>query len=112
MPEPLEAIPLFTVTLDPGDNSEAATVALIGEIDAAAADAVSSVLLEAAATGRPQIIDLAGVTFIDSSGLNALLRARNVAVGERIDFRLHNAPASMRRMMNLTGLSALLDDEN
>lgn len=47
-----------------------------GELDIAQADRVEAELDEAAAAGRPLVVDLTAVTFCDSSGLAALLHAR------------------------------------
>ncbi|MEU9798865.1 STAS domain-containing protein [Streptomyces sp. NPDC051000] len=57
---------------------------------------------------RHLILDLAAVTFCDSSGLNALiviLRCAKTADGTLV---LAAVPDRLQRMLDLTGLSALL----
>lgn len=54
------------------------------------------------------VLDLAGITFADSALLNALLLARQTAVGRQGDVRLATTPSTcVRRLLELTGTSAL-----
>lgn len=55
----------------------AAVLAVSGEIDMASAQDFENALAEAMAHGERTalVVDLSGVTFIDSTGLNALVRA-------------------------------------
>ncbi len=54
-------------------------VVLRGELDVADAARVAAALTEVAASERQVIVDLAGLEFIDSSGLAALVRVRKHA---------------------------------
>lgn len=56
-----------------------AVVALRGELDVADAASVAAALTAAAARASELIVDLAGLEFIDSSGLAALVLARKQA---------------------------------
>jgi anti-anti-sigma factor len=56
-----------------------AVVALRGELDVADAASVAAALNAVAVRARELIVDLAGLEFIDSSGLTALLLARKQA---------------------------------
>ena len=56
-----------------------AVVALRGELDVADAASVAAALTAVAARARELIVDLAGLEFIDSSGLAALVVARKQA---------------------------------
>ena len=55
-------------------------LAVAPEIDAAIAAAADTVDVEAI------VVDLAGVTFLDSSGINALLRGRRLADQHHLDY--------------------------
>src|SRR5580692_12047768 len=70
-----EQAPVLTVR-DQWDDGTA-TVTVRGEIDAATADAFYQRLADVA-SGSPRrlVIDLAGVDFLDSSGLRAFVRLR------------------------------------
>jgi len=50
-------------------------------------------------------IDLGAVTFIDSSGLGALVRIRNTARDRGKSVVLTNVPASVNRLFEVTGLA-------
>jgi len=50
-------------------------------------------------------IDLADVTFIDSSGLGALVRIRNVARDNGKTMAFLNVPPSVNRLFEVTGLA-------
>jgi anti-sigma B factor antagonist len=54
-------------------------LAVFGEVDLATADQLYEAGMKALADGAPVRIDLAGVTFMDSTGLAALVRIRNQA---------------------------------
>ncbi len=82
------------------EPTESVVVHLAGELDIAVAEAVVSQLVDAACGGRYAVIaDLAGVTFLDSSGVEALLRSRSA-----VDLWLRNVPSNVERILHLVGL--------
>lgn len=58
-----------------------------------------------AAADQPIVVDLASVGFLDSSGLGALIAAKNVAEMKGLELTLRNMPARIRRLIRMTGLS-------
>ena len=54
---------------------------LVGEIDFAARPQLSRTIDEVARAGRPLVLDLSGVSFMDSTGVHAVIRA-NAITGE------------------------------
>lgn len=52
-------------------------------------------------------LDLAGLSFIDSSGLGALCRVRQDAEDRGIALDLNRVPANARRVLEITGLTPL-----
>jgi anti-anti-sigma factor len=73
-----------------------------GEIDAASSGAFSDELLDAARVGGgPIVINLGHVSFLDSSGLHALVHARETA-GTRL--RLGTVNPAVRRVLEMTSL--------
>ena len=58
-------------------------------------------------TGRR--VDLAGVTFIDSSGLRTLIEAHQVARRRRPGARHAGASAPVQRLLEISGLAGHLD---
>jgi|SRR3954447_8677218 anti-sigma B factor antagonist len=78
-----------------------------GELDLAAAAAMRRRVESVAGTGL--VIDLRDVTFIDSSGLRELLRARENVLASGARIVLAGAPASVRRLFELTGTATMFE---
>lgn len=70
---------MLSVDLTISDCGGRVVVALRGELDVMDAEAVAVVLAAAADRGNVVIADLAGLTFIDASGMAGLVRARRHA---------------------------------
>ncbi|MFF1413012.1 STAS domain-containing protein [Streptomyces sp. NPDC058289] len=90
----------------PPATEEAAVVRLSGEMDISRVDEVRALLLEAVTRtgGRADIIvDLSGLAFCDSAGLNLLLRARLQASESGHTLRLAAPRAQMLRLLEITG---------
>src|SRR2546430_14854511 len=79
-------------------------VALRGELDRADAVSVAAALAAAAAREPEIIVDLAGLEFIDSSGVAALARGRKQARHAGGDLRLAAAQQQVLRVLTLTRL--------
>jgi anti-sigma B factor antagonist len=89
------------------------TITVTGEIDIATADKVvqEATPLLSARRGADVVLDVAGVTFCDSAGLNALIRLKKLIAGLGGDFRIINSPVHLRRVLELSGLSEYLNVE-
>lgn len=83
---------------------------LTGEADVSAADALRDRLLELVAESPGELVlDLAGVGFMDTSGLAALLATTFAArEGGRRVVALHPSPAVLH-LLELTGVEQVLD---
>ncbi len=75
-----------------------------GEIDSHTVHAFHEVLVEAASLASHLVIDLADVTFVDSSGLGALIHARNGARERGGSVSLVSPPPMVRRLLGSTRL--------
>jgi anti-sigma B factor antagonist len=88
------------------EAGERRTVVASGEVDIATVD---DLLRQAYACldGPADVceIDLGAVTFIDSSGLGAIVRIRNVALDRGKQVVLANVPAPVERLFAVTGLA-------
>jgi anti-sigma B factor antagonist len=95
-----------------GYDDGAATFVLVGDFDMSCAADFWASLSEALAT-RPQSVtfEARGVTFIDSSGLSALIRAREAADEAGVVFRIREPSPALRRIVELTGTVDLLPAE-
>ncbi len=54
--------------------------------------------------GSPVLLNLAGLSFIDSSGISELLRVRDTVVGAGQEFRIEDPSPAVLRVLEITGL--------
>src|SRR5436190_15281786 len=81
------------------------TLALSGELDVASFWLLDHPLLQIEADGATSFtLDLAGLTFIDSSGIRAVLAARALCAAHGCEFRLIPGPARVQRAFEVSGL--------
>ncbi|MCP9956234.1 MULTISPECIES: STAS domain-containing protein [Streptomyces] len=80
-------------------------VAVSGDLDYAhAATLRERVERLALRPGQCLVLDLAGLEFCDSSGITALLAARQHALAARADIALASVPANTLRILTMVGL--------
>lgn len=86
-----------------------ATVRLLGEIDFTNAGEVSQGIRDAIAQWAPPrlLVELAEATFIDSTGLGALIEGYRAAVESGSRFVVVNPTQSFHRVLTVTGLCGL-----
>lgn len=96
---------MFNVDLSVGDFDGYAVVALRGELDLFDTSDVASHLIAAvAAYGPSVIVDLAGLTFVDSCGLGVLARVLRWTRESGGDLSLAAPKQQVRRVLEITGL--------
>jgi anti-anti-sigma factor len=99
------------VQFDEQARGPVGVVGVSGEIDMASADEFRDRLLDCLQRSESVEVDLGEVTFIDSSGLAALVRLRTEAEILGKDVVLVSVSASTARLLELTGLQTLFDVE-
>ena len=67
--------------------------------------------LGAARTDRTLVLDLAAVTFLDSSGLRALLRSQALARSQGVTVRVVALPGPVTRLLEVAGVADRFDYE-
>jgi anti-anti-sigma factor len=83
------------------------TLILRGELDTASAGRLEAVLFDVSADGTTGItLDLSGLTFMDSTGLRAVLLAKDLTDHRGCDLSIIPGPPSVQRVFEL---AALLD---
>jgi stage II sporulation protein AA (anti-sigma F factor antagonist) len=102
----IDAIWNHTISQD-GDTC---TVTISGELDMGGFDGLCRVLLDAATRPGTAVVraDVAGVDFIDSSGIRAFLTAYNQATASGRRFTVTRPPRNVRRVLQITGLLPIL----
>ena len=80
-----------------------------GEVDIDTVDRIREQLENATATGaRHVVLDLRGVTFLDSTGLHLVLEADAASRAQGWEFGLIGGPPDVQRVFDLTGSRARL----
>jgi anti-sigma B factor antagonist len=79
-----------------------------GDLDLSTSPELGETLLREISGGNSVVLDLSGVTFIDSTGLNALIQAFGACESNGGELALTpNLPAQVSRVFRITGLDAL-----
>jgi len=91
-----------------GEKEGVTIVALDGELDLCDAKHVRDEV--SVIPTRNVVMDLAGLTFLDASGLSAIVAARRAVTARGNQFRIRGAQAMVRRVFEVTDLAHLLDD--
>ena len=76
---------------------------VVGDLDSSGAARLRAALAEHQGQGRDVILDLAGVQFIDSVGLRALVDAAQAPGGHGSVALVDDLPGHVRRVMAITG---------
>ena len=97
----------LAVTVDRGDAG-GAVVIVQGEIDLETSPELSAVLAGLEPPGDVDL-DLGSVTYIDSTGLRALLSARDAAIEAGGTLRVSAMSSIVARLIEITGCNELLE---
>ncbi len=96
---------LLTIESAAGANGEW-VLFLCGELDLSNASSVLARVIDSdLVAGESLVLDLSGVTFVDSSGLIALLHAEHYLAGRSCHFALRSPTSQVRRVLELAGLA-------
>jgi len=100
---------LMDLLLDIESGSGAVVVGVKGEIDLSNASLLERRLLDAFDGGKPMVVDLTEVAYLDSSALACLHRV-SVAAGDRaVQMRVVAGEGGMaKRLLSITGLEEVL----
>jgi anti-anti-sigma factor len=89
-------------------DADGVTLTVRGEIDLASAHALDRELLDAESLARRIVLDLAGLEFIDSTGIHVLIDAHQRAEINGHQLVLTHIPAQAERLFSLTGIKSQL----
>jgi len=92
-----------------GENCQRVVLALRGELDVAGAtEARKRLLALELSRGCRFVLDLSGLTFIDSTGIRLILQVREYSLQRCADFVLVRGPERVMRVLELVGLDEQL----
>ena len=110
-----EVLDLGALTIRSRRDADAHVLALYGDLDVASASDVEAALVAIETTARPAdsvIVDLRGLTFIDSTGLRLLIEASNRAQTATYRLRLLQPKDGVFRVCVIAGIDTLLPFEH
>jgi anti-sigma B factor antagonist len=91
------------LVIDSRTEDDRLVLSLRGELDLTSVPQFEREIHEAEATSPSRlVIDLSGLDFMDSTGLRALLQARERAKGESHELALRRGPRQVQRVLELT----------
>jgi anti-sigma B factor antagonist len=100
------------LSIEANQDRFGATIVLAGEFDLTGSQRFWSFVSAAlAATPKSITVDVRGLEFIDSSGLMALVRARDAVAEAGVVFRVSEPSPAVRRIAEVCGLEDLLSDQ-
>jgi anti-sigma B factor antagonist len=112
MSDDAEAFPADVLRIEASHDCTGTTITLAGEFDMTGTDRFWAFVSEALAEDPKEItVDAQGLEFIDSSGLLALLRARDAGLEAGVPFAIRHPSAALRRIVELCGVAELLAPE-
>jgi anti-sigma B factor antagonist len=92
--------PVFSWSLEL--EPERTRLILIGEVDIAVRDELLQACDLAAGRGLPIVVELGGVTFLDGSGISALMAVTQAAVDRGVTIGFIDRPPVVARILDLT----------
>jgi anti-anti-sigma factor len=96
----------FEIEVQERDSS--VLVRLSGEIDLAAVEAIENELLPLEDRFPTVVLDLRGVTFLDSTGLRAIVSADARARKNGFELKIIRGPEQVQKILYLSGLDKIL----
>jgi anti-anti-sigma factor len=85
-------------------NDNRALAYLHGELDACSVSCLRARLIPVAMTGRDIVIDVAGLDFVDTAGVVALIDLQREALKAGGSLRLTKLPRLLRRLLQIAGM--------
>lgn len=91
-------------------NGGVPVLVVSGDVDVASSEGLLVAALDAAGDGSALVIDLGQVTFMDSTGLSALIRIRTVLAERGGDLAVAARSRPVQRVLQLAGMADAFAD--
>jgi anti-sigma B factor antagonist len=109
MSEDAESIRAEALHIEARQDRAGITISLVGEFDMTGTERFWSFLSEALSADLKSVtIDASSLEFVDSSGLMALVRARDATLETGVGFHVRDPSPALRRIVEVCGLEDLL----
>lgn len=107
VPDDTPRTALLGLTVDTGPPT---TISLVGELDPATAPQLDEEIERLLANGGVErlVLDLSGLTFLDSSGLRLFVTAREALNSQGGELALRGPSANTQRLLDITGLGEII----
>lgn len=100
----------MSLTVQTARRGDLAVVSVAGELDMATAPQLEEEIAALLARGESRLVlDLAEVSFCDSTGLSVFVRTRNRCQDAGGRLRIAAAPRAVRRVLEVSGLIDVLE---
>lgn len=86
------------------ESADGLVFRLSGEIDLSQARELSESILRVLAAGRDLVVELSDVSYIDSSGISALIEGHQMAEQERLSFSLAQPSPAVLKVIQMARL--------
>ncbi len=96
--------------IDVVPDGDTVSVSLTGEIDFGNVAQLRAALIEASGIGFHVVVDLAGVSFVDSMALGVLVQAKRSVEHDGGRFVVRNSTPPVRRVLSVAGIEQYLLD--
>lgn len=99
--------------VDVAEDGPRAVISLHGELDLLTADRVEAALDDLYRRKRVVVLDLRGLTFMDSSAIRLLVTFDAISRNDGVTLYIVRAPEKVHRVLDITGVAehlALVDD--
>lgn len=95
----------MSLSLSRRDDGGMLVISAAGDLDLAAAETFEREIAAVMTTGvSGVVVDLSGVAFVDSAGINALLKGRRMADEHGRSFRVEGAGRFVHEVLVMTGV--------
>lgn len=110
VPDDAPSAALLDLRVEAGPTT---TIALVGELDPATAPQLDAEIERLLGTDRidRMVLDLAELTFLDSSGLRVFVTARELLTSRGGELVLQRPSANTQRLLDITGLGEIISVE-
>ena len=104
-------LPKAELTLKAEKNAEEASVHCSGRINSATSDLLQETIRTLIPKTRHIVLDLSGVSYIDSSGLGAIVGVYLAVSRAGGELKVSNAQPRIRELFQITKLSAVFEND-